>query len=190
MDEGDLTCEWEPAVNKGDWEPMNTDPPIKTEDPDLDLGFPFFNRLEDPIDLTLDVDDFGDEDDVRTMTPLDSDSDSYDIDSDSHDIDSDSNDIHAPSESLPEPTVTLGPKSQPEPTVPGTLSPKPVQVIVIEDLSPEPESLKSHRPVMKEPTPEEEVAPPTPDPSDMESDSELAPGNSLISNGMRLRRLK
>ena len=65
MYEGNPTCELKPEVDKGDLKPMNTDPPIKMKDSDLDSGFPFFNRLEDPIDLTLDIDDFGDEDDIR-----------------------------------------------------------------------------------------------------------------------------
>src|SRR5437773_8477031 len=100
---------------------MNTDPPIKMEDPDLDSGFPFFNRLEDPIDLTLDMDDFGDKDDVRTMTSLISDS-----ESNSDDVDSALDKVCGPSE------------SQPEPTVLGT--PRMDSVIVIEDSSSEPES--------------------------------------------------
>ena len=170
MYEGDPTRELEPKVDKGDLEPINTDPSIKMEDPDLDSGFPFFNRLEDPIDLTLDIDDFGDEDDVRTMTPLISDS-----ESDSDDVDSALDKVHGPSE------------SQPEPTVLGTL--RTDSVIVIEDSSSEPESSKS-RSVLRKPTPAEEEAPLTSDALNWDSDSELASGNSLISDGMRLGQLR
>ena len=170
MYEGDLTHELKPEVDKGDLEPMNTDPPIKMEDPDLDSGFPFFNRLEDPINLMLDIDDFGDEDDVRTMTPLTSDS-----ESDSDDVDSAVDKVCGPSE------------SQPEPTILGTL--RTDSVIVIEDSSPELESSKS-RSVMRKPTSAEEEASPTSDALNWDSDSELTSGNSLISDGMRLRWLR
>ena len=170
MYEGDLTRELKPEVDKGDLEPMNTDPPIKIEDSDLDLGFPFFNRLKDPIDLTLDIDDFDDEDDVRTMTPLISDS-----ESDSDDVDSALDKVRGPSESQPEPTVLGMPRTD--------------SVIVIKDSSSEPESFKS-RPVMRKPTSVKKVASPTSDVSDWDSDSELASGNSLISDGMQLRWLR
>jgi hypothetical protein len=59
----------------------------------LDLGFPFFNTEGNPVDLTL-VDNFGDKDDVRTMTPLPSDS-----ESDSDDVDSSIDKISGPSKS-------------------------------------------------------------------------------------------
>src|SRR5436305_8680699 len=95
--------ELKPEVNKANLKLMNIDPPIKMEDPDLNSGFPFFNRLTDPIDLTLDINDFDDEDDIRTMTPLTSDS-----DSDSDDVDSAINMVHGPSESQLE--FTPGPK--------------------------------------------------------------------------------
>ena len=78
-------------------------------------------------------------------------------------------------------------ESQPKPTVLGTL--RMDSVIVIKDSSSEPESFKS-RPVMRKPTSVKKVASPTSDVSDWDSDSELASGNSLISDGMQLRRLR
>ena len=161
--------ELKPEVDKGDLKLMNIDPSIKMKDPDLNSGFPFFSRLEDPIDLTLDIDDFGDKDDIRTMTPLTS-----DFKSDSDDVDSALNKVCSPSE------------SQPEPTILGTLR---TDSVVIEDSSPELESSKS-RSVMRKPTSAEEEASPTSDASNWDSDSELTLGNSLISDGMRLRWLR
>jgi hypothetical protein len=49
---------------------MDTDPPIiKEEDLDIDMSLQFSNLPDNPVDLTLDDDDFGSDDDVRVPSP-------------------------------------------------------------------------------------------------------------------------
>lgn len=47
---------------------MDTDPPIKEEDPDFDMSFQFSNLPDNPIMLDSD-DDFGSDDDIRELSP-------------------------------------------------------------------------------------------------------------------------
>ena len=173
----------EAEVDQGEEEPMITDPPIKTEEPDISLSSIFFNTEDTPVDLTLDIDDFGDNDSVRTMTPLPPES---DLESDSDDRDSAVTKVGGPGKSQPQ----RNPSPQSHPQQPPEAATGKTVIVIDDDSTPEPGTSRTGRGGRDRtppPTPPEEIAPATPDPSD-ESEGEEDTGG--MSDGMKLRRLR
>jgi hypothetical protein len=92
---------------------MDTDPLIKEEDLDIDTSFQFSNFPDTSIELTLDDDDFGSDDDVRELSPQ--------LDSDSNDDDSEyepPDPLHKPPVIVIRDSATPGPRRAPEPPAP------------------------------------------------------------------------
>ena len=86
----------QPDVHSGAGDEMQTEPPIKEED-EFENFFLFSNRPDNSIDLTPDDDQFGDDDDVRELSPQ-------------PDSDSESDSEYEPpasSDRLPQPTVIV-----------------------------------------------------------------------------------